>query len=188
MRRIHLIRHAAVSVDLNVPAREWKLAPGADAPLASLAWSLQACGLRRIVASQEPKATATAKILATALGVPVEVRDGLEEHHRLVGQQTPSREAFVANLRRLFAHPADLVFGTESADAALRRFHAAVSAVMAGGNDDEAVVTHGTVMSLLIAAGGNGHTFDVWQRLGLPDLVTLDWPSLRVAGRPAVSA
>lgn len=166
-------------VDFAVPAPDWPLAAGADATLREIASGLAGAGLRRVVASHEPKAAATAQILATVLGLPLATRDGLEEHHRLVEQQAASRDAFVANVRRFFEHPAEIVFGTESADAALARFRAAVAAVMDASTGDEAIVSHGTVMTLLIAAGGNGEPLEIWSSLALPDRVVLGWPDLR---------
>lgn len=179
MRRLHLVRHAPVVVDFAVPAREWPLAAGSDHDVRDLAGRLAAIGLRRIVTSPEGKAIATGGLLATALGLPVEARSGLEEHHRLVGQQAPDRAVFEANVRRFFDRPEEVVFGTESAVGALARFRAAVAAVMDETGGDELIVSHGTVMSLLVAAGGNGTAMSVWSSLALPDLVTLDWPGLR---------
>ena len=178
MRRLHLVRHAPVAVDFGVPARDWPLAPGSDRGVRDLAGSLATAGLCRIVTSPETKAVATGALLASALGLPVEVRDGLEEHHRLVEQQNPDRATFEADVRRFFARPDEVVFGTESAGQALARFRDAVSAVIADTGDDELIVSHGTVMSLLIAAGGNAAAMDIWSTLRLPDHVALGWPGL----------
>jgi len=182
MRRLHLVRHAPVLVDLGRAATQWQLVPDARARLRGLADSLRGSGLRRIIASPEDKAAETGQILAAALGLPLEVRDGLEEHHRPVDQQSPSAQEFGDNLRRFFAFPTAVVFGTESADTARERFKAALCGVMDEGFDNELVVTHGRVMSLLIAAGGNGAAMEIWSSLQLPDHVVLDWPSLRRVG------
>lgn len=179
MRRLHLVRHAPVIVEFGTPAEEWMLAPGAEVPVTALAERLSDARLRRIVASPEPKAAGTAGFLAGALGLPVETRSGLEEHHRLADQQSPDRATFAANVRRFFERPSDVVFGTESADQAHSRFRQAVAEVMGEALDDELIVTHGTVMTLLISRAGGEAAMDVWSSLMLPDLVVLDWPSLR---------
>lgn len=183
MRRLYLVRHAPVVVDFAVPAREWPLAPDAAGGVHDLAERLAAAGLRRIVASPEDKAVATGALLATALGLPLAIREGLEEHHRLVEQQAADRAVFEANVRRFFDRPNHVVFGTESAAGALARFQGAVGALMdETGMDetgaDELIVSHGTVITLLTIAGGNGEPMDLWSSLKLPDLITLGWPGL----------
>ena len=65
------------------------------------------------------------------------------------------------------------------AHAALARFRAAVSGVMDEAAGDEAIVAHGTVISLLLAAAGNGPAWEIWRSLRLPDHVVVDWPGLR---------
>ena len=179
MRRLHLIRHAPVVVAFGVAAREWKLAPEAAGSLGPIAAALENAGLRRIVASREPKAAGTGGLLADRLGQPLETRDGLEEHHRLAAQQNRDTAAFHAQVRRFFVEPTALVFGAETAHAALARFRAAVSGVMDEAAGDGAIVAHGTVISLLLAAAGNGPAWEIWRSLRLPDHVVVDWPGLR---------
>ena len=182
-RRLHLVRHGAVEIDLDLDSSEWELAADAAPDILELVDRLSGHGFRRIVASPQRKATATARLLADALDLPVEVRDGLEEHHRLKAQQSASEAEFRSSLRRFFAHPDEVVFGAESAVAALDRFRAAVAGVMAETEDDELIVSHGTVISLLAASGGNGRAQDIWASLRLPDHLVLAWPSLLLEGR-----
>ena len=95
-----------------------------------------------------------------------------------MAQQTSGARAFTDNVRRFFAQPDEVVFGTESADAARVRFRSAIEAIMQETADDEFIVSHGTVITLLTAEGGNGAPMDIWSSLQLPDHVALDWPSL----------
>jgi hypothetical protein len=53
---------------------------------------------------------------------------------------------------------------------------------MAETGDDELIVSHGTVISLLVEHGGNGAALPIWQSLRTPDHMVLDWPSLRRIG------
>jgi broad specificity phosphatase PhoE len=80
----------------------------------------------------------------------------------------------------LFARPAELVFGDESADQAYQRFRAAVTGVLELFPDQNvAVVTHGTVMTLLITrAKSDPAPLAFWQRLGLPAVAVLGRPDL----------
>ena len=130
MRVLHLVRHGQVSVDFSVPSHEWRLAPDSPARIESFTERFQDCGLHRVVASPEAKARDTGRLIAQVLDLPLEIRDGLEEHHRLVAQQTSGARAFTDNVRRFFAQPDEVVFGTEGADAARVRFRSAIEAIM----------------------------------------------------------
>ncbi|MDJ0945632.1 MAG: histidine phosphatase family protein [Kiloniellales bacterium] len=182
-RRLHRVRHGPVVVDPERDSRDWVLAAEAAPLILALSDGLSGRGLRRVLASPQGKAVATARILAEALALPVEVRDGLEEHHRLKAQQGASEAAFRADMARLFARPEEVVFGSKSAAAALARFRGALSGIMAESDADELVVSHGTVISLLAAAGGNGRAEDIWASLRLPDHLVLAWPSLALESR-----
>jgi broad specificity phosphatase PhoE len=67
-------------------------------------------------ASSEPKATETAKLVASRLGVDIRVRSGLEEHHRDDAQFFPDPQGFEGAIAKLFDNPDDLVYGSETAD------------------------------------------------------------------------
>lgn len=110
---MHLIRHGPVTVDLSFPSREWVPAPEAAPAIIAVAKSL--CGRRRIAASAQPQARATAKLVTGALILPVETRDGLEAHHRLFHRQNASEEGVRADRGRLFARAAKTVFGSARA-------------------------------------------------------------------------
>jgi broad specificity phosphatase PhoE len=179
MRRLHLIRHGPVRVGLGRPSSQWELAPGAREAVAALACKVRDAGIRRVVSSSETKAVQTARVLAEELGVPVESRPGLEEHHRLPEHRIPSDDAFRRAIAELFARPTEIVFGAESASMALERFHRAIHAIMAETGGDELVVSHGTVISLLVERGRNASALSIWRSLQMPDHVALEWPDLR---------
>jgi broad specificity phosphatase PhoE len=65
--------------------------------------------------------------------------------------------------------PDRVVFGEESAAAALTRFSRAVE----GLGDGAVVVSHGTVISLYVAAQTGRDAFELWQSLELPDLLVV---------------
>jgi len=72
------VRHAPVTIDPDVMASDWKR----EASILALLDSVEISRLERIVTSQEVKAKQTGELLAAHLGLPLEVRPGLEEHHR----------------------------------------------------------------------------------------------------------
>ena len=91
----------------------------------------------------------------------------LSAARRTVGWLAPAdRER---GMRTLFERPNEVVFGEASAAAALARFKAAVADLP----DTAVVVSHGTVISLYVAAQTGLDAFDVWQGLQLPEIVQI---------------
>jgi broad specificity phosphatase PhoE len=163
-----LIRHSAPEIDPARPAEEWPLSEEGRRRCAPLAERVALYRPDRLLSSPEPKALETAALIAPMLGLDVEVDDALRETaRRTVGWL--DREAFRAGIRALFARPDDVVFGEESAAAALARFAEAVEAL----EGRPAVVTHGTVMSLYVGRSHPDRGFAFWERLGLPAAVEI---------------
>ncbi|HEY1390131.1 MAG TPA: histidine phosphatase family protein [Ktedonobacterales bacterium] len=168
MRRLLLIRHAAPSKDRAVPSREWALSPSGRADAEQLAEVLAPVAPAAIIASDELKARQTARPLADRLELSVEVMAGLHEHERRsVGYLDD--ETFQATMARFFAEPDTRVFGEETANQALARFSRAVEETLARHPEgDMIIVTHGTVMSLFVAAHSVIKPMDFWWHLHLP--------------------
>jgi len=184
MRRLFLIRHAAPAKNPAVPAREWALSPTGRADAERLAEMLTPFAPAviipnvpaAIIASDELKAQQTAQPLADRLGMSVEVIPGLHEHERrTVGYLDD--ETFQATMARFFAEPDTLVFGEETASQALKRFTRAVEDTLARHPEgDIVIVTHGTVMSLFVAAHSIIKPMDFWWHLHLPAWVIFSVP------------
>lgn len=184
MRRLFLIRHAAPAKDRAVPARDWALSPAgrADAErlaemLAPFAPAIIIPGVpAAIISSDELKAQQTAQPLADRFSLPVEVMAGLHEHERRIADYLDD-EMFQATMARFFAEPDTLVFGEETANQALARFARAVEDILACHPDgDIIIVTHGTVMSLFVAAHSIIKPMDFWWHLHLPAWVIFAVP------------
>lgn len=121
---------------------------------------------RTLLASTEPKARETAELIASVLGLEVQLSDALRETaRRTVGWLTPDQ--LERSIRELFERPGEVVFGEESAAAALARFERAVADLP----EPAIVVSHGTVISLFAASRTGRVPFRIWQALGLPDVV-----------------
>jgi broad specificity phosphatase PhoE len=182
-RHLILVKHAMPQVDVETPAHEWRLHPEGVVAAGALAERLVSAGYAptRIVASLEPKATQTGSIIAERLRLRFATADGLHEHDRRAAGFL-GRAEFAARMRDLFAHPDSVVFGNESASAALTRFAAAVDRVIAEetGDGDVVIVSHGTVMSLFIAKRSRVDPTELWSTLGLPSYVTLELPNFRI--------
>ena len=161
-----LVRHSLPAPDPSVPSEEWRLSEEGRALCEPLAIQVGAHEPRRLLSSPEPKALETAELIAPVLGLELEIEDGLRETaRRTVGwlEQNVLHE----RIRELFAKPDEVVFGEESASAALARF----SRVVGGVEEQAAFVTHGTVMSLYVAGSDPDGGFSYWKTLGLPHVV-----------------
>jgi len=180
MRRLVLAKHAMPMVRPDVPASRWHLSTEGIAGAKSLAERLRAYEPSVILSSTEPKALETAAIVADALGVRVESPFGLHEHERPVPGLLEQAE-FDRRVGELFARPSEVVFGAESANDALLRFAAAMDrALAADDRSDLAVISHGTVISLFVAARAHEDGGRLWKMLGLPSYVVLELPAFRL--------
>jgi broad specificity phosphatase PhoE len=175
-RFLLLIRHAAPQIVPGAPARDWRLSDDGRRGCELLAGRVAPYAPSLIVSSVEPKARETADLLGAQLGVPVETAPGLHEHERdNVGYL--GREQFEAALAAFFARPDELVLGRETAAQALARFSRAMDELLAAHPTGTlAVVTHGTVLSLFVAARVGIESLPFWRGLALPDLVVLSLP------------
>lgn len=167
-----LVRHSAPELDPSAPSEEWRLSEEGRRRCAPLAERLARYEPRFLLASSEPKARETAELVAPALGLEVQLSDGLRETaRRTVGWLAP--DDLDRGIQELFERPGEVVFGEESAAAALARFEEAV----AGLPEPAVVVTHGTVLSLYAAPRIGREPYEVWGSLELPDVIEVPWSS-----------
>lgn len=178
-RRLILIRHSLSDVEPLVPVARWRLSPEGIARAAALAGRLQPGNAERIFTSPEPKALHTARILGAAWTLPVEEVAGLREHERPEARILP-RDQFEERVRDVFARPSEVVFGAESADAALGRFDSTVAGLLEQSDRDVVIVSHGTVIALFVAKHTGREAFEFWKQQQMPFAVTLDLPALRL--------
>lgn len=166
-----LVRHSQPEITQGVPACEWRLSAEGRARCQPLAEEIaQRYAPVAIVSSDEPKAIETAALIARPLGLTAELRPDLREHEREAGPLLDAR-AFQAAIADLFARPEELVYGRETATQALARFSRAIGMVLAEHPvGDVVVVSHGTVMSLYLAATAGSDGYAVWRSLRLPDM------------------
>lgn len=195
-----LLRHARSLPQAGLPAALWTLAPGAMEETAALGRALAAVplkvapssegrgagappttsgsGIDLVIASREIKALATARSLAHSLAAEVGTAPGLEEHHR-ADEPLVEPDEFQRAMRRFFASPETLVFGDETANEAAARFRAAVTSVLASQPGRRlAIVSHGTVMTLLLAAPNGLDPYALWSSLAMPEAFVVrssDW-------------
>ena len=180
MRRLVLVRHSMPEIEPDKPASAWRLGEVGRRRAEMLASRLGELNPSVIWSSVEPKAVETAEIIAEAFGVPVEVADGLEEHHRSSVPFFATRDEFEGRVEQLFQRPDQLVLGEETADQARTRMTAAIAEVIDAGQMDSIVVTHGTVMTLYVVRVAGVQPMSFWRRLGLPSYAVLSLPSMNM--------
>jgi broad specificity phosphatase PhoE len=180
MGKIVLVKHSLSDMRPDVPPAEWTLAEEGWKRCTRLAERLAAYKPELVYSSVEPKARQTAGLVAERLGVGLETVEGLHEHkRRSVALQT--QHDFESAVAVFFQRPDELVMGEESAARAAERFGKAMETVIdnaVGG--DIVVVTHGTVISLLVAEHNDLDPFGLWRRLGLPSFVVLSRPECKL--------
>ena len=183
MCKLILIKHAPPEVVPGVPPERWGLSDKGRALCVPLAEHVCAHAPAAIVSSEEPKAAETAAQVAEHLGVPWRTAPGLHEHDRSNVPHMPSRE-FISMMELFFRRPAELVLGRETADAARDRFEAALRRSVAEQPEGNvAVVSHGTVIALLLGYRDGRTPFDVWRAMGLPSFAVLTLPDLSLVQR-----
>ncbi len=161
-----LVKHAMPVLEADVPPRHWQLDDRGEAEASVIASALAEFAPAQLYTSPEPKARQTAEIIAPALGASVRSHPGLVEFDRPALPLMDEHEHASLN-RRVFAEPSLAVLGSESADAAQRRFAAAIDEIVGTAAEHHATIamSHGTVISLFVASHNDLDAFDLWQSL-----------------------
>jgi broad specificity phosphatase PhoE len=174
------VKHALPEIISTLPARRWPLSEIGRAQCALLADQLATYAPAALVSSSEPKALETAQLVAQRMHTNVQVVDGLQEHDR---SNTPwlGSEEFEHAVAAFFHRPSELVLGCETAQQASERFARTMAQVTRWYVEQNvAVFTHGTVLSLYVARATGIEPFALWKRLGLPSFVVLTFPQFEV--------
>jgi broad specificity phosphatase PhoE len=180
-RTVLLVKHAQPEMNASAPPREWVVGARGEEQSRDLARRLRPYVPISIVSSPEPKAMQTARIVAGELGVHFQTLDGLEELDR-PSLPIVSRDEHHRLNAPIFETRSVPVLGRESADAALRRFNAALARAftLTATSQPLVVITHGTVISLFVEQQTGRDAFEVWKSLECGEFVTLevaDWAS-----------
>jgi broad specificity phosphatase PhoE len=180
MAKLLLVKHAPPRIDPAVPSPRWTLSDEGRGRCGWLADQLRMHDVLRLYCSLEPKALETAALVGVRLGLEVSPRTDLHENDRS-GLGFVSTQALNERIRRFFAEPTVCVMGTESALAAGQRFEGAVRGILSrSGTANAAVISHGTVLTTLVAAHTARAPFGFWASLGLPSVVVVDAQSLKL--------
>jgi len=183
MPNLILIKHAMPEIIPSVSSKEWVLSEAGIASCGTLADSLSGYELQQLFSSREIKAVQTAEIIAEQLGLVNTPVDDLHENDRSGFPFFENPEDWKQQFREFFAHPKQRIIGNESAEEALARFEKAVRNLIREHVDESlAIVAHGTVITLLVAAHNDIEPFEYWASLELPSFVVLEAGTLSVSG------
>jgi len=181
LRNLVFIRHSQSQPDPKIPSSQWSLTSEGRRWCKPLAEQLIPYELDVIVTSAEPKAIETGELVAQRLAIPCEVRQNLHEHARETAPFFETKDEFQEAVSNLFAKPRDLVFGEETGFEARNRFSGAVESVLAAyPQENIAIVTHGTVLSLFTCQFIGQEAIVFWQNLGMPAFVAISHPEIKL--------
>jgi broad specificity phosphatase PhoE len=180
MRKLILIKHAKPLVDPQKSSELWRLSTEGREQARSLAGAIAPHHPAQIIASEEPKATETARILAKELNIPAKATPDLHEHDRSNVPHMRSGE-FISNIELFFRRPTDLILGKESATQALSRFEQAIDQILTDHPEGNlALVSHGTVIALFIEKHSDRNGFQIWREMSLPSFAVFDLPEMEL--------
>ena len=181
MRYLVFIRHSQTQPDQAIPSREWVLTEEGRRRCKPLAVQLARYNLDRIVTSTEPKAIETGKLVAQRLGIPCQVEKNLHEHERGTAAYFGTQAEFIEAIKDLLTNPTKLVFGEETGLEARERFVGAVESLMGEyPQENIAIVTHGTVLSLFASKLTGQAAYPFWQALGMPAILDFKYPTMEL--------
>ncbi len=176
MRKLILIKHAKPLIQEDVPSRNWGLSEEGRIAAARLAEQLKEFDPSIVLSSEEPKAAQTAQILCDVLGKELKTEASLAEHDRENVPMMASRE-FISLMALFFKQSTRLVLGRETAAQATRRIVSTVDdQLLANPEGNIAMITHGTVLALLLADRAHVDGFQTWRRMALPSYAIFSVP------------
>lgn len=172
---LFLVRHAPVELDLVVPAEHWTLSEEGRELAQRLAALPVLADLQIVWSSPEPKAQATAQPLVDLHSCTFLIHPHLAELQR-GPSNLPDRVAYEAAVRRAFANPETSSGGWERACDAQQRIIKAVNEIGGQASGPAAIVSHGLILSLLVAHLRRETHVNIaeWRAMPLPALAVMD--------------
>lgn len=178
MSKLYVVRHAQVTIDPDIPSREWQLSPEGVRSARELAERELWAQVRTIWHSPEPKAVSTARVIAEQAGLVRQEHAGLRELAFEAGFLT--QDEFQARVGAYFLGGTDPAI-EPYAEAQARIVRAVQDIVTAADGQDVAIVSHGRILTVLYAhlLGRRLGPLE-WRSIGMPDLSVIDTTTWRV--------
>ena len=148
-RLVRYLSHPQVIIDPDKDVRNWSLSPQGAARVRALAGARALSQTRAVISSAEVKALETARPLATALSLTVQVRERMHENDRSATRFLPPAE-FEAVADLFFASPTTSIRGWETAaDAQTRIVEEVRNALNATPDGDQRIAAPKTGLAKL---------------------------------------
>jgi broad specificity phosphatase PhoE len=181
MRTLIFVRHSLPEIVPTIPASRWHLTEEGKRRCRPLAEMLTPYQPKLILTSREPKAVETGQLLARFWHLSAQSFPDLHEHCRENVGIINSKQEFEQRVATFFQHPDTLVFGSETAEQATRRFCSAVEQIASTYTQKTIViVAHGTVLSLYAGACSDIDPHALWQRLQMPAFMVVSLPGFKI--------
>jgi broad specificity phosphatase PhoE len=180
MSHLILVKHSLPEINPKTDAHDWPLSTEGRNRCHMLAEQLVPYQPTRFISSDEPKAIETAEIISARFNMPSTVVADLHEHDRRNTPYLAHKQEFEAAIAKFFDQPDVLVYCNETANQALARFSEGIKKLCMVVDGDLAVVSHGTVITLFVAAHNAVNAFEFWRHLALPSFVVLGLPHFRL--------
>ncbi|MEO0362270.1 MAG: histidine phosphatase family protein, partial [Pseudomonadota bacterium] len=149
---VRYLTHPQVRIDAAIPVPDWGLSDEGAARVEAAVDRWAFAGTVHVVSSAERKALETARPIAHALALDLEIREAMHENDRSATGFLPPA-AFEAAADAFFAAPETSFKGWErAADAQARVLREAEAALAAAPAGDVLFVGHGAVGTLLYCA------------------------------------
>lgn len=176
MNTLVLIRHAETQPIDGISAHDWQLTEQGMQASQQLARQLTAFQLGAIYTSTEAKAITTGAIIAEMLNIPCQTAPDLQETRRDAADLL-TREAFQQAVHTAMQQPDEQHFGEETFAAARDRFlNRTVQLLAAHPAESIALVSHGRVLSMVLAHLLGDDPVAIWSDLTMPDYLAFPVP------------
>ncbi len=176
MGQLILIKHSLPQIDEDEPANSWVLSPEGESRASKLAIAIAAMKPASVHTSAEQKAMQTAEAITDITGLTLSMDPGFNEQHR-ENERFTSKDEFSRRIGEALRSPDELIYGSETVSSAVERFDKALhDAEQYSQPGDMAVVSHGTIISAYVASRVDIDPAELWESLGLPGFVCVNWP------------
>lgn len=181
MANLILIRHSMVQPNPELNSHEWGLVEEGREACKILVEKLRPYAIRQIYSSQEAKARETGQILADALGLSCEIAPDLAETKREGLDFMANSAEFRQQVREAMRRPDEKLFGEERfADARERFLNAMERLLCQHPNETIALVSHGRVLSMVLAQFTGEDPVSIWDSLKMPAYAILSLPEKEI--------
>lgn len=175
MGTFYLVRHPETIVNLAEPVHQWRLSPAGERQAASLARQPFWRQVAKLYCSQEFKALTTARVIAERNALawqPVACLGELDRRSFQPADDAAYRQA----VGEMFARPAISVAGWETREHAAARMVSCVEQLVGEApGDDLAIISHGLVLTILVAHWEQlDDPLDLWRGMGFASVARVD--------------